>query len=123
MYNAICLVSVNKFANGKQDKNGKDSVLLNVIAGKSPNRNVLAGTVAENTGFEVGKIYLAQVRENAPDAQFGRQFTWIKLGEATVLEAMKAEKELGKAEIFEVETTQEIPAEKTAETEKLIIES
>lgn len=124
MFSSICLVSVAKFNNGKLDKNGKPSMLLNVIAGESPNRNVISGTIAEQAGFEEGKIYLAQVREGEPSAEFGRQFTWVKLGEASVLEAMKAQKELGKATIFEVvgTTAQEnATAEKTEASEKLII--
>jgi hypothetical protein len=103
MFNSIVLISVAPFTNGKLDKNGKQSMLLNVIAGKSPNRNVISGTVAENTGFEAGKLYLAQVREREADAKFGRQFSWIKLADASVADTLDSISKLGNAEIFNVE--------------------
>ena len=108
MFTGIVLASVNEFTNGALDKNGKQPVILNIVAGKSPNRNVLSGTVAERAGFEVGKTYLASVREVEAN-EYGRQFVWNKLSEATVIDIIKGQKELGNAQIFDVSKS-EAPA-------------
>ena len=104
MFTGIVLASVNEFTNGALDKNGKQPVILNIVAGKSPNRNVLSGTVAERAGFEVGKTYLASVREVEAN-EYGRQFVWNKLSEATVIDIIRGQKELGAAQIFDVAAT------------------
>jgi hypothetical protein len=101
MFNSIVLVSVNEFSQGALDKNGKIPVILNVVAGKAPNRNVISGTVAERAGFEVGKSYLASVRETEAN-EYGRQFVWNKLSEASVIDIIKGQKELGAAQIMNV---------------------
>jgi len=101
MFNSIVLVSVNQFSQGSLDKNGNVPVILNVVAGSAPNRNVISGTVAERAGFEVGKTYLASVREVEAN-EYGRQFVWNKLSEATVLDIIKGQKELGTAKIINV---------------------
>jgi len=98
----MIIASVNDFTKGALDKNGKQPVILNVVAGSCPNRNVISGTVAENLGIEVGKSYLFSVREGEPDATYGRQFVYSKLKELNALELVQAAKELGKAEIFDV---------------------
>ena len=109
MYSAIILVNAQEF-NGidpktdevRVDKNGKKATLLSILAGKCPNRNVISGTVAEDRGFVHGKTYLAQVQER-PENDFGRQFNFTKLSEATPLEIIQAAKELGTAEIFSID--------------------
>lgn len=95
------LVKVNHFTSGSLDRNGKQPVILSIIAGKSPNRNVLSGTVAENAGFEVGKTYLASVREVEPN-EYGRQFVWEKLGEPSTLEIIEVSDKLGEPQVFDV---------------------
>ena len=101
MFNSIVLVSVNQFSQGSLDKNGNVPVILNVVAGSAPNRNVISGTVAERAGFEVGKTYLASVREVEAN-EYGRQFVWNKLSEATVLDIIKGQKQLETAKIINV---------------------
>jgi len=100
-FNSIVAASVNNF-NGNLDKNGKNPVILNVIAGKFPNRNVLAGTIAENLGIEVGKSYLFSVRE-VESNEHGRQFIYSKLKELSAMEIVDTFKNLGQAEMFAVE--------------------
>lgn len=85
------------------DKNGQLPVMLQCMAGKMPNRNVLSGTVAERSGFEVGKTYLAQVREQGYDKVFGTAFTFVKMSELNGVEIVDAVKKLGPPEIFNVE--------------------
>jgi hypothetical protein len=107
MYESKAIVSVELFNGTKEDgslridKNGKQAVMLRIIAGKSPNRNVLAGTVAENSGFIPGKMYFVQIREREANEN-GRQFTFTKLSDVSPLEALQAEAMLGKPEVFNV---------------------
>jgi hypothetical protein len=105
MFNSIIVATVNKFNNGEEDKNGKLPVILNVVAGKCPNRNVLSGTVAENAGFEVGETYLIQCREIEPSEEYGRQFVYNKMKSLDVVNILDSIKQLPKAEIFAVEGT------------------
>lgn len=106
-FNSLVIVTVNYFTNGALDKNGKQPVILTVVAGKAPNRTVLSGTVAESAGFEVGKSYLANCRETAPDEQYGRQFRWTKISEATVMDVIEGTKMLGEPQIFDVSASVE----------------
>ena len=101
-FNSLCIVSVNTFSKGNADKNGLLPVILNVVAGKSPNRTVLSGTVAEMNGFETGKTYLASVREVEAN-EYGRQFVWAKLKEVLAVEIVEAASKMPKAEIFSIE--------------------
>ena len=84
------------------DKNDKQPVMLRVLAGKCPNRNVISGTVAENSKFESGKRYFVQVQEVEEDATNGRQFRFINLGEVSLMECLQGEKELGKPEMIAI---------------------
>lgn len=101
-FNSLCIVSVNTFSKGNADKNGLLPVILNVVAGKSPNRTVLSGTVAEMNGFETGKTYLASVKEVEAN-DYGRQFVWAKLKEVSAVEIVEAASKMPKAEIFSIE--------------------
>lgn len=78
--------------NGKgvtADKNGKLPVVLQPISGTSPRGlNVLSGTVAENSGFEPGKTYGVIATERPADEEYGRQFSFTKVGEVSAIEAM-----------------------------------
>ena len=102
-FNGMIVASVNKFSNGKADKNGLEPVILNIVAGKCPNRTVIAGTIADSIGIEVGKTYLFSITEGKEDAQYGRQFVYNKLKELTAMEIVTAAKEMDKAEIFQLE--------------------
>ena len=115
MFNSLVLATVSTF-NGKVDKNGKTPIILNVLAGKCPNRNVISGTIAERMNLKVGKSYLFQVREVEADEQYGRQFVYIVTGEATIMDILTGSTTLGQPEIFSVDT----PKQSTPETPKTI---
>lgn len=102
-FNSMCLVNATAFNNGKVDKNGESPVLLNVLAGKAPNRTVISGTIAKRNGFEVGKMYIVQITEGEPNEQYGRQFNINKIADVTVADMFTAIASLGKAEILSVE--------------------
>jgi hypothetical protein len=103
MFTGMIIASVNSFNNGKADKNGLAPVILNVIAGVCPNRTVISGTVADTMEIETEKTYLFNVIEREKNPQYGRQFHYNKLSELRGAEIIAAAKELGKAEIFQVE--------------------
>ena len=102
MFNANVLVRAAQFNNGTIDKNGKEPVILNVIAGKAPNRLVIAGTVAETAGFELGKVYYANCREIDAN-EYGRQFRWTVVQEiSSPVHTVEMSKLLGNPEVFDV---------------------
>lgn len=103
MFNEIILASVNAFNQGVPDKNGRMPVILNIIAGKSPNRLVLSGTLADSIGLSIGKSYIMQVREVEPDPKYGRQFNHQVLSEvSSALDLVKTAKEIGAAQVINV---------------------
>ena len=102
MFTGKVAVSAGTFNNGKADKNGLQPVMLRIIGGKGPNRNVLAGTIADSERFEIGNCYLAQCTEVEPDPQYGRRFIWTNLGRMTALELLQVEKMIGTPEVFDV---------------------
>jgi len=99
----------------KVDKNGRASVLLNVLAGKAPNRNIISGTIADREGFELGKSYLVSYNESETDEQYGRQFNFTKVGEASIMDVLAAKGQLGDAVIVNVDGTSEESEETTSE--------
>lgn len=100
-FEGLVVVSVNHFNSGTEDKNGKKPVILNVLAGKAPNRIVLSGTVAENAGFQVGNSYLAQCREIDPNEEYGRQFVWNAIQKCSIVDILDAKKTLGAPNVFD----------------------
>jgi len=121
-FKSLILVNAVAFNSGKVDKNGEAPVLLNVLAGKAPNRTVISGTIAKRSGFELGKMYIAQVTEGEPatytksngEIVTGRQFNINKISEVEVSQMFGAIAGLGEAQIFEVEGTTneaEVPEE------------
>lgn len=104
MLNTMIVATVTPFSGTTTpDSNGLAPVMLQCIAGTMPNRNVLSGTVAKRAGFEVGKTYLVNVRENGADIVFGSDFTFIKVMELTTgLDVVKASKEIGDPNIQNV---------------------
>jgi hypothetical protein len=106
-FTGMIVAAVNNFTQGNPDKNGEAPVILNVVAGKFPNRNVISGTVAKNIGIEVGKTYLLSIREGEVSVEFGRQFVYSKLSELKGMEIVSTAKELGAASLFKVETESE----------------
>ncbi len=110
------IVTVSVFGRESLDKNGKQALILLPVAGKIPNRNILAGTTAERAGFESGKSYLVTVRETESN-EYGRQFQWTKVCEvSSPLEIIKATKELGDGTVFSVD---KVEAEATVNTSVL----
>jgi hypothetical protein len=105
----------------KVDKNGLPSVLLNVLAGKAPNRNIISGTIADREGFEIGKSYLVSFNEREADEEHGRQFNFTKVGEASIMDVLQAKAQLGDAVIVSVDGTS-TDGEGTPETKEEEIE-
>lgn len=86
------------------DKNGADSVMVQCIAGKMPNRNVISGTVAQRAGFEVGKTYFIIVREAGYHEVHGTQYDFLKVKELTEgIDIVDTCMALGEPTIFNVE--------------------
>jgi hypothetical protein len=97
------LVQVSLFNQGSSDKNGKMPVILVPFAGKIPNRNVLSGTVAENSQFEVGKTYLVSYRRLEDDVTYGPRYQYTNFGVVdSALDKVRVGVELGDAQIFNV---------------------
>lgn len=109
MFNSMIIVNAAEF-NGSADKNGASPVILNVLAGKSPNRTVLSGTVAQMAGFETGKAYLVSCKEGEPDVTYGRRFVFSKIKELDALEILQSAKVLGEAQVFDVNAVDEVKA-------------
>lgn len=105
MFNELIVVAVTPFSGtSTPDKNGEYPVMLQCIAGKMPNRNVMSGTLAKRAGIEVDKTYLMQVREQGYDKVFGADFSFIKVKELiNGSEIADVVLKLGTAEIFKVE--------------------
>jgi hypothetical protein len=119
MFNSVIIASVAIYSQGALDKNGKQPVILNVCAGKCPNRTILSGTIAENLGIEVGKTYVLGVRETAPDATYGRRFVYdVKMPITDAVQLMTIAS-TQKAEIFDVNAKEEVKdATASAEVEE-----
>lgn len=118
MFNGLIIASVNPFTQGALDKNGKQPVILNVVAGKCPNRNVLSGTVAERAGLETGKTYLISCREGEEDVTYGRRFVFSPLKEMDAMEIIAGVGSLGTASIFPVEANVAVEAEAATDFQK-----
>lgn len=105
MFNEMIVAAVTTFSGTTTpDKNGEAPVMLQCIAGVMPNRNVLSGTVAMRAGFEVGKTYLINIREQGYDVTYGPDYTYIKVMElSTGLDIVRACKELGEPKVLYVE--------------------
>ena len=85
----------------KTDKRGKMPVMLMSLAGQSISHNIISGTVAIKEGFEIDKIYNIMVSEGAEN-DYGRQFSFVNLGELQGVELAKTIKEYGAVEIEDV---------------------
>ena len=104
----LAIVICQLFGVESLDKNGKQAVILIPVAGSVPNKNVLAGTIAERNGMEVGKTYLASVRETEKSEQYGRQFNWNKVMEITnPLDVVRAQKELGEGFVYSADVVED----------------
>lgn len=100
---AIVAVSFYRGENSGADVNGLMPVYLNPICGIIPDRNVLSGTVARNSGFEEGKSYLAKWTRLEDDEEYGVQYGWTKVNEISdPLATINAEAQLGAGRVFKV---------------------
>lgn len=123
MFSSLVVVNVRPFINGSADRNGLEPKILNVLAGKSPNRTVISGTIADNLGLEDNSAYLMQIRETEPSEQYGRQFSFSVVSHLKGLEIVQTCKELGKPDIFNVDEDDDVVVETTkVSSKKQIIE-
>jgi len=112
MFNGLVVVNVRPFVNGSADKNGLEPKILNVLAGKAPNRTVISGTIADSLGLEDNKAYLMQVRETEESPVYGRQFSFSVVSSLSGMEIIQTCKELGNAVIFDIDAETEAPKAK-----------
>lgn len=106
----LAIVAVSKFLgeNAKEDSNQLMPMYLNPICGNIPDRNVLSGTVARNSGFEEGKSYLAKWTRLEDDPEYGAQYGWTRVHEITdPLATINAEVQLGAGRVFKVASVAE----------------
>ena len=85
---AVIKVSMFRGKDSGPDKNGKMPMYLHPVAGNIPDRNVIAGTVAEDQGFKEDKTYLVQWVKDTKniDPVYGPRFNFIPLKELDGLE-------------------------------------
>jgi hypothetical protein len=98
----FAVVKCAVLSNGKADKNGLESLILDAVAGKVPKNRVMSGTIADRQGFEPNKAYMISI-EQLPSNEYGEQFRFTNLGQLNGLELMKTCKELGKGIVVETE--------------------
>jgi len=105
---AVTFVASVKMYNGsaekpaKEDKNGEMPVILDVVAGKCPNKRVLSGTVADRAGMESGKAYLMKAEEIEEDPENGRQFRYISFEDIVFSELLEAMSHFGAPQTIDV---------------------
>ena len=87
----------------KLDKNGMQSMIFIPIAGQCPDKRVISGTVALNEGIANNRTYLIQCTEKDADPEYGRQFNFTVVSEASMMEIVQAKQYLGEAVIIETD--------------------
>jgi hypothetical protein len=114
--------------NGKEDVNGRMPVMLNPVFGLVPYRRIINGTIAHNSGLEVGKTYLVQIEmvdnTNPATGLITKQPQVTRLGDGAITALELAtnrtkflnEMGAGKVEAVTAETNEAKP-EVVAETE------
>ena len=113
----LAIVAISSFQgeNAKEDSNSLMPVYLNPICGNIPDRNVLSGTVARNSGFKEDKSYLVKWTRLEDDAEYGVQYGWTKVNEISdPLAIINAETQLGVGKVFKVASI----IESTVETQQ-----
>ena len=83
------------------DKRGAAPVILSIVAGTSPNKLIISGTVAQSMEIEDGGTYLMSVIERDAN-EYGRQFTYTNLGQLSPLEVMQSPGLLGQPEVIKI---------------------
>lgn len=103
---AIVAVSTFQGKEAQADSRGLMPVYLTPVCGNVPNRNVLTGTVANNSGLQEGKSYLVKWTRLEDDPTYGPQYSWTKVNEITnPMDIIDAEARLGAGNIFDITTT------------------
>lgn len=104
----FAVVKCAVLSNGDKDKNGKETVIFDAVAGRVPRNRVRSGTIAEREGFEPNKSYMIQI-ETLPSNEYGEQFRFVNLGQLNGLELINTCKELGKGVVVDsIEKTPQI---------------
>lgn len=86
----------------EEDVNHLLPVILDVVAGACPNKRVLAGTVAQRAGMDIGRTYLCKFEE-ADTTDYGRQFRFSTIKEITdTNEILSCIESLGMPDIIQV---------------------
>ena len=96
----FAVVKCATLSNGKADKNGLESIILDAIAGRVPKNRVMSGTIADRQGFEANKSYMISI-ETLPTNEYGEQYRFTNLGQLNGLELIKTCKELGKGVVVD----------------------
>jgi hypothetical protein len=96
----FAVVKCAVLSNGKADKNGLESIILDAVAGRVPKNRVMSGTIADRQGFEANKAYMISI-ETLPSNEYGEQYRFTNLGQLNGLELIKTCKELGKGIVVE----------------------
>lgn len=123
-FNSFCIVTANQFLKKaedgqpcdsrgyKVDKNGNLPILLDTVAGKNINANVISGTQAELLGIKVGNTYGIQITETDPteyEGKMTRQFRFAVKFHYTSFIAIQSEaKEMGAPSLEIVRPVREI---------------
>lgn len=93
---------LNSFTkDGKVDKNGDLPVIINVLAGKCPNKRIISQAWVNAQDMKVGEAYQMTWTEGEASEEHGRNFTFNKVKLVSALEIMQICKEVP-AEIFDV---------------------
>ncbi len=109
----LALVSVSMFQTGKPDKNGLLPVILSPVAGKIPLKRIIPGTLAANSNFKPGEIYLITWLIAGQD-EYGERISYTNLGKVPLEEIIGLSEKLGKPEIINSinsTVTNQLPAE------------
>lgn len=111
MFNENVIVKANELTMGNEDINGMKPVIMTPVYGTIPNRAMtISGTIAQNEGIEVGKVYLINVRQTETN-EYGFQYRHGNLGEITALDLAKSAKDFieafGSANVLDVREASE----------------
>lgn len=97
MFNENVIVKANELTMGTEDINGMKPVIMTPVYGTIPNRAMtISGTIAQNEGIEVGKVYLVNIRQTETN-EYGFQYRHGNLGEITALDLAKSAKDFKEA--------------------------
>lgn len=73
----------------KDKSSGLQTVILVPKAGKIPYQRTLSGALAQRLGLIEGSMYHVDWTEQAPSAEYGRQFNFDNLGEVSGYKAIR----------------------------------